>query len=228
MRTSSPAVVAAGCGPPSTARVRVRVLVVGRAAGTLGGLIRPFAATVRTCSVSELLRDGALDTDVLVLHTRAPVPELTALGALAGALPPVLVVARELPPGQVVPALRAGALSLLVQGQFSTADLREAIFGTANGQSRLSPTALSTVVDHVRHRADPATQPEPLAPRQPLSRREWEIMDLIAAGEANVSIAARLNLAEKTVRNRVSQIYLKLRVRNRTEAIVYWRGRSKV
>jgi DNA-binding NarL/FixJ family response regulator len=49
-------------------------------------------------------------------------------------------------------------------------------------------------------------------------------MELLAAGESNAAIAARLCLAEKTVRNRVSQLYLKLKVRNRIEAIVYWRG----
>jgi DNA-binding NarL/FixJ family response regulator len=59
------------------------------------------------------------------------------------------------------------------------------------------------------------------------ARREHEIMELIAAGEPNAAIAGHIDLAEKTVRNHVSQIYLKLRVNNRTEAIVQWLSRTE-
>nr|BFE63681.1 hypothetical protein GCM10020063_082070 [Dactylosporangium thailandense] len=55
---------------------------------------------------------------------------------------------------------------------------------------------------------------------------ELDITELLAAGEPDAAIAHRLALAEKTVRNRVSQIYLKLRVSNRTEAIVHWLSRT--
>jgi DNA-binding CsgD family transcriptional regulator len=56
-----------------------------------------------------------------------------------------------------------------------------------------------------------------------LSAREVEVMSLIADGQTNGEIAARLFLAEKTVKNHVRRIYSKLGVGNRPAAIAYWR-----
>ena len=57
----------------------------------------------------------------------------------------------------------------------------------------------------------------------PLSAREVEVMSLIADGQTNGEIAARLFLAEKTVKNHVRRIYSKLGVGSRPAAIAYWR-----
>jgi DNA-binding CsgD family transcriptional regulator len=59
---------------------------------------------------------------------------------------------------------------------------------------------------------------------QVLSAREAEVMSLIADGQTNGEIAARLFLAEKTVKNHVRRIYSKLGVGSRPAAIAYWRG----
>ena len=55
-----------------------------------------------------------------------------------------------------------------------------------------------------------------------LSRREIEVMSLIADGHTNGEIAAHLFLAEKTVKNHVRRIYSKLGVHNRPTAIAHW------
>ena len=55
-----------------------------------------------------------------------------------------------------------------------------------------------------------------------LSSREAEIMSLIAEGHSNGEIAARLVLAEKTVKNHVNRIYAKLGAESRAAAIVCW------
>jgi DNA-binding CsgD family transcriptional regulator len=57
-----------------------------------------------------------------------------------------------------------------------------------------------------------------------LSAREMEVMSLIADGQTNGEIAARLFLAEKTVKNHVRRIYSKLGVASRPAAIAYWRA----
>ena len=62
------------------------------------------------------------------------------------------------------------------------------------------------------------------APDLGLSAREAEIMALIAGGHTNGEIAARLFLAEKTVKNHVNRIYSKLGVSSRPTAIALWRG----
>jgi DNA-binding CsgD family transcriptional regulator len=69
--------------------------------------------------------------------------------------------------------------------------------------------------------------PEPngvAASPQGLSAREAEIMDMIAGGHTNGAIAARLFLAEKTVKNHVRRIYSKMGVASRPAAIEHWRG----
>ena len=59
-----------------------------------------------------------------------------------------------------------------------------------------------------------------------LSSREAEIMSLIADGHSNGQIAARLVLAEKTVKNYVNRIYAKLGADSRAAAIVRWTDAS--
>jgi len=59
-----------------------------------------------------------------------------------------------------------------------------------------------------------------------LSRRETEVMDLIATGHSNGEIAQRLFLSEKTVKNHVNRIYAKLGVDSRVSAIGLWSSRS--
>ena len=60
---------------------------------------------------------------------------------------------------------------------------------------------------------DPAAFPE-------LTDREREILDLVARGRSNAEITAELVLSPKTVRNHVSNVFAKLQVRDRAEAIV--------
>jgi DNA-binding CsgD family transcriptional regulator len=62
------------------------------------------------------------------------------------------------------------------------------------------------------------------APDLGLSAREAEVMSLIAGGRTNGEIAARLFLAEKTVKNHVNRIYSKLGVDSRDAAITQWLG----
>jgi DNA-binding NarL/FixJ family response regulator len=57
-----------------------------------------------------------------------------------------------------------------------------------------------------------------------LSKRETEVMELIATGHSNGEIAQRLFLSEKTVKNHVNRIYAKLGVDSRVTAIGRWLG----
>ncbi|MFI6598172.1 LuxR C-terminal-related transcriptional regulator [Nonomuraea sp. NPDC050536] len=59
-----------------------------------------------------------------------------------------------------------------------------------------------------------------------LSKREAEVMDLIATGHSNGQIAQRLFLSEKTVKNHVNRIYAKLGVDSRPTAIGLWLSRA--
>jgi DNA-binding NarL/FixJ family response regulator len=200
-----------------------RIIVAGGPGATASAeLIGRFATVTGVHPLLRLLAARQIDADLVVLHSESPAREVAALLGLRIPMPPILVVAHSRSLGEVVATLRAGAVSMLVEGQFNSADLVDAVQCTLNGQSRLSPGALTQVVRHVRQQEIP-WRDRPDVPL--LSRREREIMDLLAAGDSNAAIAGRLSLAEKTVRNQVSRIYKKLRVQNRAQATVTWLGR---
>jgi DNA-binding NarL/FixJ family response regulator len=83
----------------------------------------------------------------------------------------------------------------------------EAIFGPAVARR------LVAFFDRPAPLPDPAAFPE-------LTEREREILDLVARGRSNAEITAELVLSPKTVRNHVSNVFAKLQVRDRAEAIV--------
>jgi DNA-binding NarL/FixJ family response regulator len=114
-----------------------------------------------------------------------------------------------------------------VVGQFEPPDLLRAFREVAARSSWLSPVAASVAAqafrdqgareqadrEQARHRA--AAQQ-----RHGLSRREEEVLNLLAMGLSNASIAGRLGLTEKTVKNHLNHVFAKLGVHNRTEAVV--------
>ena len=116
----------------------------------------------------------------------------------------------------VLAAIRAGAFGYLIHGQFSPAELVSAVRTVARGESHLSPSAARVLVGSVR------AAPAPNA-RFGLTRREREIMDLIAKGFTNKAIAQHLYLAPKTVQNHINRLFAKLGVHNRASALAAWR-----
>ena len=168
---------------------------------------------------------------VTLLDYRMPVADgLSVIAALAEHTR-VLVLTSDTGAEIVSGMLRGGARGYLVWGQFEPPDLLRAIREVAAGSSWLSPVAASVAAqafrdqgareqaerEQARHRA--ATQQ-----RHGLSVREEEVLNLLAMGLSNASIAARLGLTEKTVKNHLNHVFAKLGVRNRTEAVVRWRG----
>ena len=112
-------------------------------------------------------------------------------------------------------ALRAGARGYLLKGAEGDETLR-AIRAAANGESTFSPA----VAQRLKNFFVQASAPAATVPFQELTRRERDILTLIAQGLTNAAIAERLSLSPKTVRNQVSIIFGKLQVVDRGEAIV--------
>jgi DNA-binding NarL/FixJ family response regulator len=198
-------------------------VLMGPGSAALAELIGPFAST-STRALTAVLTDGALAADLVIVVTDQALRDVAALTRLRPAMPPILVVARGLEADAVVPVLRSGATSVLLHGQFTRADLLDAVHATAHGHSRLSPAALTAVVRHLGHPRSPGRGSD----RRPLSHRQQEIMAMIANGDSNAAIAAALALTEKTIRNQVSRIYARIRARNRAEAIVSWLGQAQL
>ncbi len=117
----------------------------------------------------------------------------------------------------VFEALRLGAVGYLLK-DIDPEDLIKAILAVQSGETLVSPQITTKLVKEVtRYRsADPAVSNEILARLTP---REMDVLRRLAMGEDNREIAASLQLAEGTVKNYISNIYEKLELKDRAQAI---------
>ncbi|HTV10319.1 MAG TPA: response regulator transcription factor [Acidimicrobiales bacterium] len=115
-------------------------------------------------------------------------------------------------------AILAGASGYLLK-QIKGSELVSAVRRVAEGQSLIDPALTAGVMDRLRGKQED----ERIAKLSPQERR---ILDLIAEGKTNRQIGAEMYLAEKTVKNYVSNLLSKMGFSRRTEAAVY-AARSK-
>jgi two-component system response regulator DevR len=113
-------------------------------------------------------------------------------------------------------SIMAGAAGFVLK-QIAGGDLVRAVLTVGEGQSLLDPAVTQGVLDRLRKGKD-LLKDEKLAR---LSGQEEKILTLIAEGMTNAEIGQRLHLAEKTVKNYVSNILSKLEVARRAEAAAY-------
>lgn len=113
-------------------------------------------------------------------------------------------------------AMRAGARGYLLKGSAQD-EIRQAIESVAGG-GLIFGAAIARRVNEFFVSGPSASVPSVAFPQ--LTPREREILDLLAAGRSNAQIAQTLYLSPKTVRNNTSNIFAKLQVADRAEAIV--------
>lgn len=118
----------------------------------------------------------------------------------------------------VFAAMRAGARGYILKGA-PRPELLRAIHAAVNGEALFSPAIAERLMKFFR---ELGTTDVPAAARvfPDLTEREREVLQYIAQGMSNADIADRLTLSLKTVRNHVSNIYAKLQVADRAQAIV--------
>ena len=122
----------------------------------------------------------------------------------------------------VMQALKAGALGYILKGVGSR-DLVAVVKDLAQGQSYVSPSLAARILNAMRNGA----APRPTNPIDDLSKREEDILRLVADGKSNKEVGLLLTLQEKTVKHYMTSILQKLHVRNRTEAAVLAREHLK-
>jgi DNA-binding NarL/FixJ family response regulator len=110
--------------------------------------------------------------------------------------------------------LRAGARGYLLKGADHD-QIRRAVGAAAAGEAIFGTEIAARVLDHFARQTPPAPA---IFPR--LTDRERQVLDMVAQGQSNAFIASRLRLSQKTVRNNVSNILVKLQVSDRAQAIV--------
>ena len=168
----------------------------------------------------EALRQAEiLRPDVVLMDLRMPVLDgVTATRRLKESRPSsrVIILTTFDDDEYVFDGLRAGAAGYLLK-DVSSEKLVEAIRATARGDSFLQPNITAKLVaEFARIEETPSPQAQQLV--EPLSGRELEILALVAEGASNKEIAARLFIAEGTVKNHVTNILSKMGVRDRTQA----------
>ncbi|MFD3583982.1 response regulator [Streptomyces sp. NPDC058683] len=186
--------------------------------------------------------------DVILLDVRMPgVDGMAALPHLVR-LAPVMMLTYSDETEIVQEAVRLGAGGYLVHGEFTTAQLTQAVRDVGGGRPHFTPTATNALLAHIRGHATAHAKPELRAlpthfppkglsqlqstvgqsskSRFQLSGREAEIMDLIVSGMTNQQIAAVCFISEKTVKNHINRIFAKLHTTTRAQATAKWLGVS--
>jgi DNA-binding NarL/FixJ family response regulator len=114
----------------------------------------------------------------------------------------------------VFEAIKAGARGYLLK-DVDEQDLVDAVRAVFRGEALINPSLAANLLDEFRRlsqAADEAGEPENL------TQAEMDVLRLVAQGADNRTVAERLILSERTVANRLSTIYSKLHVNNRTQA----------
>lgn len=112
-------------------------------------------------------------------------------------------------------AVKAGAMGYVLKDAPPEQTI-EAVRAAARGEGFIGPSLVATVLaEFARTSRQRAAAKEVFAE---LTRREMEVLELLGSGLRNREIAARLFVTEKTVKNHISSIFLKLHVNDRTEA----------
>jgi two-component system, NarL family, response regulator DegU len=112
-------------------------------------------------------------------------------------------------------AIRAGASGYLTKDS-STDEVADAVKMAANGETVLSPQLAATMLDEVRRLDHPDAPDEDRV----VTKREEEVLQLIADGCSTPEVAEQLYISQKTVKNHLASIYQKLDARDRTQAVL--------
>ncbi|QAY67982.1 response regulator [Paenibacillus protaetiae] len=173
-----------------------------------------------------LERAAELDPDVILMDLHMPLLdgiETTARLAEAGSPAKIIVLTSYADQAHVLPAIQAGAKGYLLK-DIEPEALIEAVRRVYRGQVELHPAAAGLLVSHVsgsekRHEEASGDAADGLL--EQLTRRELDVLRLIASGKSNKEISELLVITEKTVKTHVSHLLDKLGLADRTQAAIY-------
>jgi DNA-binding NarL/FixJ family response regulator len=152
-------------------------------------------------------------------------PELDGVGATKDILAEdpdakVIILTMYRQDSYVFEAIKVGARGYLLKDA-DAHDLIGAIRRVAEGETLLNAEMAASILDEFRKVKEQQLPEHPDHQLSELTEREEDILRLVAQGSSNQEIAVALEVSEKTVRNRLSEIFSKLRLNNRTQAALY-------
>lgn len=162
---------------------------------------------------------GRLQPDVVLMDVRMPVQngiEATAQISVAWPAVRVIIMTAHRDYRLVLEAIRAGARGYIVKDT-DAAELVHAVRAVHRGEALIDAGTALRLLAEFRQAAGP-DRPAAITPLDPLTDGEMAVLRLVALGRENHEIGTMLGLAPSTVSNRLSDIYAKLRVKNRTQA----------
>jgi len=166
----------------------------------------------------EALRLAAkLRPDVVLMDVTMPVLDgVEATRQLHDHLPeiPVVILTMHADREVLARAIRAGAAGYLVK-DCSTDEVVRTVRLAASGETALSPELAASMLAEAQRADTPAEELDPI-----ISRREEEVLQLVADGLSTSEVAAKLYISIKTVKNHLASIYEKLDSRDRTQAVL--------
>jgi DNA-binding NarL/FixJ family response regulator len=184
-----------------------------------------FTVVATTCDGANAVQlSHDLNPDIVLMDIRMPVMDgIEATRHITNSAPDgprVLILTTFDLDRYVYDALRAGASGFLLK-DVTAERLYEAVRVIAAGQALLDPAVTRSLIAEFSRTAPapplPSTTPSPLAALTP---REMQVLRLVAEGLSNSEISARLLVTEETVKTHVSRMLTKLRLRDRTQAVI--------
>ena len=161
-----------------------------------------------------------LQPDVVIMDVTMPVLDgVAATRRVRDQVPGTQVVMLTMHADRevLVDAIRAGAAGYLVK-DCSTEDVVDTVRKAASGETALSPELAATMLGEVRELVRQESAGGGADPI--ISKREEEVLQLIADGRSTTEVAAELYISVKTVKNHLASIYQKLDTRDRTQAVL--------
>jgi DNA-binding NarL/FixJ family response regulator len=213
---------------PEAPRAPTKVLIVDDNDVVRMGLRSLLEASVdlfivgeaRNCEQAvELTRK--LLPDVVLLDVRMPHRDGVSVVGEISAFATVIMLTFSDEPEVVRRAVAGGASGYLVHGMFDAGTLAQTVRGAASGTGAFSRSALDALRPTLNL---PPAAAGLRAGGHDLSLRQVEVMEAIASGRTNPQIAKLFFLSEKTVKNHINQIFARLDVGSRAEAIAVWLG----
>jgi DNA-binding NarL/FixJ family response regulator len=196
-------------------RVGLRTMLEETDGVEFAGEASDGAAAIEACRIST--------PDVVLMDIRMPgVGGVEATRAIVNAHPGIAILMLTMleDDTSLFAALRAGARGYLLKGA-GPAQIVRAILAANDGDAVIGSGASDRLAGLFRSEEPAAPSPFPQ-----LTRRELEILELVATGANNGTIASRLYLSDKTIRNNLTTILAKLGAPDRASAIVAARERG--